>query len=111
MGGLTEALGPGYWLYREFGAVEWVPTPRAIILLEPEPERGAMDESYDMTTIEGCIGWGLFQNPPERRRLAAELARLRAVEAAARDVVALVQGGAIDPALLALVAALAENGS
>jgi hypothetical protein len=41
-------------------------------------EVGAVtDESYDMTTIEGCIGWGLFQNPPERRRLEAELARLR----------------------------------
>jgi hypothetical protein len=47
------------------------------------------DESYDMTTIEGCIGWGLFRNPPERRRLEAELAE-------ARPVVALIERAATE---------------
>lgn len=44
-----------------------------------------MGESFDMTTIEGCIGWGLCLDPPERGRLEAELARLRAIEAAERE--------------------------
>lgn len=44
------------------------------------------DWSFDMRTIEGCIGWGLFRSPPERQRLEAELRHLRAVAAAARAV-------------------------
>lgn len=76
----------------------------------PVREAPVADEALEPDTIEMTLDevWEMMARPPEllARVSADELARLRAIEAAARAVVEATQPGHFNEALLALADAL-----